>query len=218
MNPPRDDDSSETVDSETARLVAAAGAGDGNAVAELFNQHRARLRTMVRLRIDRRLAGRIDPSDVLQDTFLEVARRMPDYAERGEMPLHLWLRFLAMQQLLQLHRRHLGTGMRDAGREVSLHGGGSPRVESASIAAQLVGQFSSPSQAAVRAERQQQMEVALNAMDPIDREVLVLRHFEQLSNSDVARLLDISKTAASNRYVRALQRLRQMLDFKQDER
>ncbi|MCA9113999.1 MAG: sigma-70 family RNA polymerase sigma factor [Planctomycetaceae bacterium] len=204
----------DSIDDGADQLVQAAGSGDAEALAELFGQHRSRLRMMVQLRLDRRLTGRIDPSDVLQDTFLEVSRRIPEYAAGNDMPIHLWLRFLTMQRLLQLHRRHLGAKMRNAGREISLHGGGGPHAESASVAAQLVGRVSSPSQQAVRAELQQKLEAALNEMDPIDREVLVLRHFEQLGNNDVAQLLGLGKTAASNRYVRALKRLKHILEHR----
>ena len=113
------------------------------------------------------------------------------------------------QRLLQVHRRHLGAAMRDAGREVSLYRGALPQASSASLAAQLLGRLTSASQAAVRAEMQVQLQEALNGMDPIDREVLALRHFEELSNGEAAEVLGLSKTAASNRYVRALGRLKE---------
>ena len=113
---------------------------------------------------------------------------------------------------MQVHRRHLGAAMRDAGREVSLHRGPLPPASSASLAAHLLGRVTSVSQAAVRAERQLQLQEALNAMDPTDREILALRHFEELTNGEVATLLGLAKTAASNRYIRALGRLRSLLE------
>jgi RNA polymerase sigma-70 factor (ECF subfamily) len=185
--------------------------GDLGTLGPLFAQYRDRLRRMVRLRLDRRLQGRIDPSDVLQEAYLEATRRATEYTANPAMPFYLWLRFLTGQQLLVLHRRHLGTKMRDAGQEVSLYRGGLPMASSVSLAAQLLGRLTSPSLAAVRAEMQIRLQEALNSMDPLDREVLTLRHFEELSNNETALILGIQKSAASNRYVRALKRLKDIL-------
>jgi RNA polymerase sigma-70 factor, ECF subfamily len=195
----------------TEALLGRLRAGDQQALAELFERYRERLRRMVRLRLDRRLQGRVDPSDVLQDAYLDAARRAPDYAADPALPAFLWLRFLTGQRLLQVHRLHLGTQMRDAGQEVSLHRGALPQASSVSLAAQLLGRLTSPTAAAVRAELQIKLQEALNGMDPLDREVLTLRHFEELSNAEAAHVLGLSKTAASNRYVRALRRLKDVL-------
>jgi RNA polymerase sigma-70 factor (ECF subfamily) len=197
--------------SNTNTLLQRVRDGDQEALAELFGRHRERLKRMVRLRLDRRLQGRVDPSDVLQEAFLDVARRGPEYAANPAMPLYLWLRFLTGQRLLALHRHHLGTQMRDAGQEVSLHRGAIPQASSASLAAQLLGRLTSPTQAVLRAELQLRLQEVLNGMDPLDREVLVLRHFEELSNGETAAVLGIQKSAASNRYVRALRRLKEIL-------
>ena len=186
--------------------------GDAEARTELFAHHRERLRQMVRLRLDRRLYGRIDPSDVLQEAFLDVAQRAAEYAASPTMPVFLWLRFLTGQRLLMVHRRHLGAKMRDAGQEVSLYRGALPQASSVSLAAQLLGRMTSPSLAAVRAEMQLKLQEALNGMDPIDREVLTLRHFEELSNAETAAALGIEPAAASKRYVRALARLKVILE------
>ncbi len=185
--------------------------GDQQAAAELFARYRDRLKRMVRLRMDHRLQGRIDPSDVLQEAYLDLARRMPDYAADPALPFFLWLRLLTGQKLLELHRHHLGTKMRDAGQEVSLGQRTMPEASSVSLADQLLGSITSPTQAVMRAELQLRLQEVLNQMDPVDREVLVLRHFEELSNNEVAAVLGIQKTAASNRYVRALKRLRDVL-------
>ncbi|HMF12277.1 MAG TPA: sigma-70 family RNA polymerase sigma factor, partial [Gemmataceae bacterium] len=182
---------------ESSELLERAGRGDAQALGELFGQHRERLRRMVQLRLDRRLQGRIDPSDVLQEAFLEVSRCLADYL----LPCFLWLRFITGKKLLALHRHHLGTQVRDAGREVSLHRGALPQASSVSLAAQLLGRHTSPSQAAIRAELQVHVQEALNSMDPIDREVLALRHFEQLSNAETAQVLGLKEAAASNRFV-----------------
>jgi RNA polymerase sigma-70 factor (ECF subfamily) len=179
-------------------LLRRAAAGDGPALADLFERHRGRLEAMVRLRLDRRLQGRLDPADVLQEAFLEYARRFADYAARPALPFYLWLRLLTGQKLADLHRQHLGAKMRNAAQEVSL-------------AEQLLGRLTTASRAAIRAETQIRVQEALNAMDPMDREVLVLRHFEQLSNEETAQVLGIKPSAASNRHIRALKRLREIL-------
>jgi RNA polymerase sigma-70 factor (ECF subfamily) len=197
---------------ETEAILRRAAGGDETALASLWERHRKRLRNMVRLRLDRRLQGRVDPSDVLQEAYIDLARRLPEYARDRALPPYLWLRLVTGQRLIQVHRRHLGTAMRDAGREVSLYRGALPQASSLSLAAQLLGRFTTASQAAVRAERQLQLQAVLNGMDPMDREILALRHFEELTNGEAAEVLGLSKTAANNRYIRALGRLRDLLE------
>jgi len=192
-------------------LLRRAGGGDQDAVAALFAIHRERLEQMVRPRMDRRLQGRIDASDVLQETYLEAARRVGEFAREPTTSVYLWLRFLTAQKLVDLARRHLGSKMRDAGQEISLYRGALPQASSVCLAAQLLGDFTSPSRAVIRAETQLRVQEALNSMDPIDREVLALRHFELLSNGEVAQVLGLTKAAASNRYVRALKRMKDVL-------
>jgi RNA polymerase sigma-70 factor (ECF subfamily) len=149
---------------------------------------------------------------VLQEAYLDLAKRAPEFLARPTMPFFLWLRMLTGQRLLAIHRRHLRAKMRDAGQEIALHHGAMPQASSASLAAQLLGRLTSPSQAAIRAELQLRLQTALNGLDPIDREVLVLRHFEELTNGETAQVLDLQPAAASNRYVRALKRLRSILE------
>jgi RNA polymerase sigma-70 factor (ECF subfamily) len=197
--------------SETTRLLQQAAQGDQQAWAELLERHGDRLRRMVALRLDRRLRGRVDASDVLQEAYLDAWRRLGAYVNEPAMPFFLWLRFLVSQKLLEQHRRHLGARGRDAGREVALFHGQLPEASSAALAAHLLGRLTSPSQAALRAERKLLLQEALNAMDPVDREVLVLRHFEQLSNGEAAEVLGLDKSAASKRYARALVRLKEIL-------
>jgi RNA polymerase sigma-70 factor (ECF subfamily) len=198
--------------SEIDELLRRAGDGDERAVTELFDRYRKRLKQMIRLRLDRRLQGRVDPSDVLQDAYIDLTEQLPSYFARPEMPFFLWLRLVAGQRLMRVHRRHLGAAMRDAGREVSLYKGALPQASSVSLAAQLLGRFTSASQAAVRAERQLQLQAAINGMEEIDREIIALRHFEELSNGEVAEILGLSKAAASNRYIRAMVRLQAILE------
>ena len=196
---------------ETVRLLERARAGDQEALAEIFARHRDRLRRMVELRLDRRLQARLDPSDVIQDACLEVAQRLEDYLKEPNLPLFLWLRLVVGEQLINLHRHHLGTQMRDAGLEVSLYRGALPEASSAALAAQLLGKHTSPTQAAVRAERLLRIQEALNSLDPLDREIISLRHFEQLSRAESAQALGIEESAASKRYIRALKRLKSIL-------
>src|SRR5262245_56698982 len=193
-------------------LLRRALAGDQSALAALFARYCDRLRKMVRLRLDRRLSGRIDTSDVLQDAYLDVARRFGEYAASPTMPFYIWLRSLTGHRLIDLHRRHLGAEMRDAGREVSIHRGALPAASSASLAQHLLAGLTSPTQAAIREEMQLRLQEALNSMDAVDREVLVLRHFEELGNAEAAAVLGIEASAASKRYIRALRRLKAILD------
>jgi RNA polymerase sigma-70 factor (ECF subfamily) len=197
---------------DSEHLLRRAAAGDEAALPALWGRHRARLRQMVRLRLDRRLQGRVDPSDVLQEAYLDLAARLPAYARDRPMPPFLWLRLVTGQRLMQVHRHHLGAAMRSAGREVSLYRGALPQASSASLAAQLLGRLTTASQAVARAERQLQLQEVLNGMDPTDREILALRHFEELSNGEAAEVLGLSRSAASARYVRALGRLRDLLE------
>jgi RNA polymerase sigma-70 factor (ECF subfamily) len=197
--------------SETRRLIEQAVRGDQRALGELLARDRERLRRMVALRLDRRLQGRVDPSDVIQEACLDAARRLPEYHKNPTMPFFLWLRWLAGQRLVDEHRRHLGAAARDVGREISLYRGALPETTTAALAAHLLGRLTTPSQAALRAERKIRLQEALNSLEPIDREVLALRHFEELSNSEAAAVLGLDKSAASKRYARALVRLKEIL-------
>jgi RNA polymerase sigma-70 factor (ECF subfamily) len=192
-------------------LLQRAAAGDQEALQDLFARHRDRLKRMVRLRLSRRLQGRVDDSDVLQESFLEISKKLPEYVQQPTLPFFLWLRHMTGLKLAEVHRRHLGTQMRDADREVSLHRGGLPEADSVSLAAQLLGKLTTPSQAAIKAEQRIYVQEALNSMDPIDREVLALKHFEQLSTAEIAEVLGLSKAGAGSRYLRAIKRLREIL-------
>lgn len=185
--------------------------GDEQALAELFSQHRERLWRMVNLRLDPRLKGRVDADDILQEAYLDATRRIEHFIGDSATSFFVWLRMIVGQTLIDVRRRHLGAQMRNAGREVSIHGRRYPQATSASLTFQLLGHLTSPSQAAVRAEATSRLEKALEDMDPIDREVLALRHFEELTNSEVAEELGIQPKAASIRYVRAVQRLKAIL-------
>jgi RNA polymerase sigma-70 factor (ECF subfamily) len=197
--------------SETNALLQQAAAGDSQRWGELLTRHKERLRRMVSLRLDQRLQGRLDASDVLQEAYLEAWTRLGEYVRDPAVPFFLWLRFLVGQKLVTLHRHHLGREMRDAGREVSLYRGALPEASSAALAAQLLGQDTRPSEAVLRVELKIRLQAALNQMDPLDREVIALRHFEQLSRAETAQALQMRESAVSKRYVRALERLKDIL-------
>ncbi|MCI0455489.1 MAG: sigma-70 family RNA polymerase sigma factor [Gemmataceae bacterium] len=188
-----------------------AGEGDTHSLREVFTRYRTRLKRLVKLRLDPRVQGRVDPSDVIQEAYVEVSQKLADYLREPKLPFFLWLRLVTGQKLALAHRQHLGVQARDAGREVSLYRGALPEASSAALAAQLMGKLTTPSEAAVKAELKLRIQEALNSMDALDREVLTLRHFEQLSNSETALVLGLKESAACNRYVRALERLRGIL-------
>lgn len=198
-------------DAELTELLARAAAADSAAVGELFERHRERLRRMIQLRVDRRLRGRLDASDVLQEAFVEYANSLTTYLGNPQAPFYLWLRHVTARKLHALHRRHLGARMRDAGREISLDQVAAPEASSVSLAARLLGKLTAPSQACQRAELQVRVQEALAELEPLDREVLALRHYEQLTNGEIAQVLEISEAAASIRFIRALRRLKDVL-------
>ena len=205
------DDMASQDSSATRRRIERAASGDQDAWRSLVERYRDRLRRMVMVRLDQRLQGRLDPSDVLQETYFEAARQLADYLRHPVLPFFLWLRQLAGNRLFKLHRHHLRAQVRDAGREIPLYRGGCPEASSAALAAQLLGRECRPSEAALRAELKRRLQEALDLMDPVDREALVLRHFEQLTTVEVARVLGISRAAAGKRYLRAVLRLKEIL-------
>lgn len=191
---------------------------DPHILGQLLLHYQDRLERIIGFRMDGRLKSRIDAADVLQDAFIEVTQRIEDYKQcAGEVSFFLWLRFIALQKLTQLHRHHLGVQARDANRDVPLAFRASPQATSIVLAAQLLGKMTSPSNAAMRAESRRKLEQALGGMEDIDREVLALRHYEHLSNSETAKLLKLSDSAASNRYFRAVRRLKTIMDQMQRE-
>ena len=185
---------------------------DRNGVlASAFSDNRERLWRMVNFRLDRALAGRVDPDDVLQEAWLAASQRLDNFLAH-EMSLFVWLRLIVGQTIIDVHRRHLGAKMRDAYKEVSLNNAALSLSTSFSIAAQFLGDFTSPSRAAMRDEAARKLEEAIEGMNPVDREVLALRHFEELTNKEVAEVLGIEQKAASIRYVRALRKLKGILE------
>lgn len=199
-------------DSDLQALRTAEAADRERVLGELFEEHRRRLRRMVHLRMDAALRARVDASDVLQEAFVEVSGRVGDYLDNPRMPFFLWLRFLTAQKLVDLYRHHVGTQKRDPRRQVRIDRAAFPAASSAVMAEQLVGGLPSPSGTVMREEMCRQVQAGLDRMRPTDREVLVMRHFEELTHAEAARELGIGEDAASKRYLRALQRLRAILE------
>ena len=185
--------------------------GDGRSLAALMGRHRDRLRRLVEFRLDVRLRGRVSASDVLQEAYIDALKRLPHFVKDPDVPFFVWLRTVTIQRLIQCHRQHLTAQARDAGRERSLRGVRGMEASADGMAA-LVGNDTSPSQAAERMETRARVRAALDQLPPGDREVLALRHFEERSNREVAALLGIEPAAASKRYVRAIERLKRLLD------
>jgi RNA polymerase sigma-70 factor, ECF subfamily len=181
-------------------------------LSRLFDEYRDRLKRMVQYRLDPMLARRMDIDDVVQEAYLAAVTRAKHLAEHGPKKTFVWLRWIVDQTLVDIHRRHLGAKMRDVFREQSIDRAALEQSTCMSLVACLAAQMTSPSGAAMRNERAEGLRAAIASMDSVDREVLMLRHFEELSNQQVAEILDIQETAASNRYVRALRRLKEILD------
>jgi RNA polymerase sigma-70 factor (ECF subfamily) len=193
---------------ETQRLLERAQDGDQAAFEALFRRHRARLLQAIALRMDRRVTARVDASDVLQETYLEAFRRLPRYLQEQPMPLYLWFCWLAREKVLALHRRHLGAEKRAVTHEAPLL----PADSSATfVSAVIAGREPSPSQALAKAELAERLRLALGQLDDEERDLILWRHFEQLSARDMAQLLGISEAAAGKRYLRAVERLRTIL-------
>jgi RNA polymerase sigma-70 factor, ECF subfamily len=196
--------------SQTNRLLGRVASQDGQALDELFARHRERLRKMIRLRLDRRLRGQFSSSAVLQEVHREVGRRIAEYFANPAQPIFLWFRLLTGQCLQALHRQFLGGHILDAGQDLSLYRGALPEVNSVSLAAQLIGErVRNPG--AVRADMLLRLQDALNSMDPRDREVLALCHFEEMRDDEVAAALGLEPEAVAVHYVRALKRLKTIL-------
>jgi len=193
-------------------LPARAAAGDTAAWALLVETHRQRLRRIVAMRLDPRLCGIVDPSDVIQDTFAELHVRLPEYVVAPQLPFFVWLRCLAADKLTELHRRHLGVQARDAKRTQHAGQFGSmPQASSVILSELLTSKDSEAIHEAIRSERRRRVSTALDELAADDRDVLVLRHFEGLSAAETALVVGISEGAARKRYLRALSRFTELL-------
>jgi RNA polymerase sigma-70 factor, ECF subfamily len=196
---------------KTEQLLVQAAGGDGAAWGSLLTAEQERLIRMVAFRMDPRLRGRIDAADVVQEAFFQATAHQEDFFRAPEMPLLLWLRKIVSNKLLELHRHHLGTHMRDANRDRPLAAPQNWDDTAEALWLHLSGHLTSPSAAAVKREASTRLAEALDTMDVTDREVLMLRHFEQLTNAEAALVVGIEERAAGKRYLRALARLRKIL-------
>jgi RNA polymerase sigma-70 factor (ECF subfamily) len=196
---------------DTARLIEQARRGDGRARHDLLVRHRTRLRQMVAVRMDRRLAARVDPSDVVQDALAEAQRAMDDYLRDRPLPFYPWLRRLAWERLIQLHRQHVEAGRRSLLREQAMDPG-LPDQSAMMLVNRLIASGTSPSRHAIREETRGRVRAALDELPSRDREVLALRFLEQLSTAEAAAVLGIGEGAVKSRLLRAVARLRDLLD------
>lgn len=196
---------------ETVQLLNGAGDGDAGAVNRLMNRHRDALRRLVRMRMDRALARRVDASDVVQDVMFEASRRLNDYLREPKMPFHLWLRQLAKDRIIDMHRRHREAQRRSIDREQPLESPQFGDRSSLNLAAQLKDHELTPAAENIRRELRARFLVAIEQLSEDDRDIILMRHFEELGNSEVAAALGLSPAAAGMRYLRALRRLRTVL-------
>jgi len=203
-------------DGDTEDLMARARGGDGEALQSLLGLHRARLRRMVAVRLDRRLAARVDPSDVVQEALADAARKLPEYLRQPPLPFYPWLRQLAWERIVKLHQRHIVAAKRSVNREAVWP---LPQDSSLELAARVLAPGTSPSNQAMRRELHDRVQSALAQLAERDREVLVLRYLEELSVEETSQVLGITAGAVKVRHLRALERLRGRLadDFTENQ-
>jgi RNA polymerase sigma-70 factor (ECF subfamily) len=201
---------------ETQELLDRAKQGEAGAVERLLEVHRDPLRRMIGLRLDPALAGRVDASDIVQDVMLEVSQRLADYLRNPAMPFHLWVRHIAKDHMIDAHRRHRQAQRRSLDREQPIVPAALADQSSLELAGQFLDRELTPATAAVRHELQRRMEQAVAGLDEDDREIILMRHYEQLSNQEVAAALGLTEAAASMRHLRAVRRLRAALLGEED--
>ena len=195
---------------QTAELLRVAGDGDAEAMNQLMDRHRESVRQMIRMRMDRAVSSRVDASDVVQDVLLEASQRLRDYVKEPAMPFHLWLRQLAKDRLIDMHRRHRGAQLRSVDREQRISPASSEE-SGLNLEGVLPDDQLTPAAASIRRELEERFLVALEQLNDDDREIVLMRHHEHLSNSEVATALNLTAPAAGMRYLRALRRLRDVL-------
>lgn len=197
---------------QTAELLAEARKGDDSAIQELLQRHRDSLHRLVAMRIDQKITRRIDVSDVVQDVLIEANRRLQSYLANPVMSFHLWLRQIAKDRMIDAHRRHRVSAKRSVDREQQIAVRRALDQSTIDLAAQLCDGELTPAEAATQHELAAQVKEAVDRLEPKDQEIILMRHFEQLSNQEIAEALELTEPAASMRYLRALKKLRSMLD------
>ena len=195
---------------QTAELLKAAGNGDAKAVDRLMERHRDSLRRLVQMRLDRAVGRRVDASDVVQDVLFEASRRLDDFIQDGKLPFHLWLRQLAKDRIVDMHRRHRAAQRRTVDREqpLAVQFGDQSSLD---LAAQLRDHELTPAAMVLRRELEERFLQAVDQLPEDDRDIILMRHFEHLGNSEVAKALGLTPPAAGMRYLRALRKLREIL-------
>jgi RNA polymerase sigma-70 factor, ECF subfamily len=196
---------------ETERLLSDAQQGKPEAVDDLFGQFREPLRRVINLRLDPVLARRVDASDIVQDVLIEANQRLTEYLKSPSMPFHLWLRHLAQDRIIDTHRRHRQAQRRSIDKEQPIHKPAWADESATSLVAELMDSERTPASEAIQAELARRLTNAINELSDDDRDIILMRHHEQLANQDVAKLLGLTDAAASMRYLRALRRLREVL-------
>ena len=196
---------------QTQDLLKGVANGDPSAVNRLMDRHREAVRRMVQMRLDQAVARRVDASDVVQDVLLEASQRLSDYIRNPSMPFHLWLRQLAKDRIIDMHRRHRVAQRRSVDREQNISSFASDDQSAADLTALLRDAELTPAASALRKEMEERFVLALDQLDEADREIIIMRHFEHLGNGEVAEALGLSAPAAGMRYLRAIRRLRELL-------
>lgn len=204
-------------DDRTSELLNKARQGESSAVDELLDRHRRGLRRMIQLRLDNRVQRRVDVSDVLQDVMIEANRRLQTYLENAPMAFHLWIRQIARDRIIDAHRRHAVSAKRSVEREMSLTAPANVDHSSIELAGRLCDNELTPAAAATQREIAAQLESAVHQLRDQDREIILMRHYEQLSNLEIAQSLGLTEPATSMRYLRALRRLRELLQKQNSE-
>ncbi|MCI0379279.1 MAG: sigma-70 family RNA polymerase sigma factor [Gemmataceae bacterium] len=196
---------------DTQNLLQQAQAGDAKAAEDLLARHREAVRRMIDLRLDPAIVQRVDASDIVQEVLLEVSKRLSEYLKKPAMPFHLWLRHIAKDHVIDAHRKHHQAKKRGVDREQPLARAGWAEQSSLDLAGQLLDQERTPASAVIQEELQKRLHEAIGQLDEDDREMILMRHFEQLANQDVAAALGLTEAAASMRYLRALRKLRDLM-------
>jgi RNA polymerase sigma-70 factor (ECF subfamily) len=205
------------IDEKTEQLLNGVRAGKVGAADRLLERHRSPLRRMIEMRLDRKIQQRVDASDIVQEVMIEANRRLEKYLANPVMPFHLWIRQMARDRIIDAHRRHRGSGKRSVDREKAMQAPAALDRSTIELAAQLCDEELTPAAAATMRELQERFQNAIEQLDENDREIVVMRHVEQLSNQDVATALELTEPAASMRYLRAIRRLRSLLNVSTDE-
>jgi RNA polymerase sigma-70 factor (ECF subfamily) len=196
---------------KTQDLLADVRQGDAAALNRLMDRHRDALRRMIQLRLDQRIQRRIDVSDVVQDVLVEASRRLTDYLANPVMPYHLWLRQIAQDRIIDAHRRHRASAKRSVDRERPLVAPPAGDHSTVELAAQIAGAELTPATAALQQEMAKSVEAAIARLPDVDCEIILMRHYEQLSNQEIAQALGLTEPAASMRYLRAVRRLKELM-------